>query len=163
MSKVNSSSNNNDGPVEFLAEMLEKLVDAQLTQTDKISSMKENISVSREDLNYIKSQFTNGFRSEIKNHITSTIKDQNDKEIKGLEAKMDKLIQRVDEGHRKIDVFRRPRFWIKILASLLVAIATITYTTSTILSGVQDRERVKYLQNGAGVNNDDKNPRSRPG
>lgn len=103
--------------VEVLADLLEKLVDVQVVQSEKLSVLKELTRSSAVDIDGIRAQFSNGFKSEIKKHVSEETQTMLDKMV-SLESK-------VSEVDNKLEGFQKPGFWAKIIVSFLVAVGTI--------------------------------------
>ena len=125
-------------PIEFLTELLEKLVDAQIQQSERMAEMRSQVQECHEKMNWIKTQFTNGFRSEIKNHITDELKRHNE----FSQEKFQNLITDVAAANRKFDAIRHPKFWIKVLIGVII---TVAGATATIVQ-IYDSWRAKILE-----------------
>ena len=118
-------------PIEFLTELLEKLVDAQLAQSDNMSALKGHVSTCCEDIKWVKSQFTNGFRSEIKTHITQTAKDQNDV-CEEIAQKIDTIIEETKSVNEKVQIYTKPSFWAKVIIAILLTTVTLAITAHSV-------------------------------
>ena len=114
-------------PIEFLTELLEKLVEAQIAQSDKMSAIKVQSEVSTDKIAWIKSQFTNGFRSEIKTHITAAVDDHN----RICQTKLDVIVKEVQLLTDKVSTYQQPKFWAKVIvATFFAAVVTIVTVNS---------------------------------
>lgn len=127
-------------PVEFLTELLERLVDAQVKQSGSMGEISTNNSELFEKIAWIKSQFTNGFRSEIKNHITQVVVAHNQGTVEFLEKidkKMDRALAEVNSLKERIDTYRQPKFWAKVLVAALFFVGSAIFTFNSVYDIVQ--------------------------
>ena len=113
-------------PIEFLTELLEKLVEAQLSQSEKMAKLANEAEQNSENIEWIKVQFTNGFRSEIKTHISKIVGAHDDES----NTKLDELTKEVANLNDKVDTYRQPKFLAKVILATLVLVAgTIFFVT----------------------------------
>lgn len=67
-------------PFEIISDVLVKLIDMQKSTTEALTSMQETSKESSRSLKDINSHFTNGFKSDIKKHIS----DETSKSIEAI-------------------------------------------------------------------------------
>ena len=101
--------------------VLEKMIEAQVENTVSIAALKDNSAEIEDAVKQINTYFSNGFRSEIKKHMTKETEIINSKvealteEIKGMKKSVRESIQEI----------KQPSFWIKVFAALFGGIVTI--------------------------------------
>jgi DNA replication protein DnaD len=71
----------NGRPFEIISDVLVKLIDMQKSTTEALTSMQETSKESSRSLKDINSHFTNGFKSDIKKHIS----DHSEKNIEAIQ------------------------------------------------------------------------------
>lgn len=128
----------------LISEILDKLIDTQSTSAQATSQMRDALQQSNRLLEDINRHFSNGFKTEIKGHITKevdTLASDLDKSIAGLNDRvknteeeqaayaiataktLDEILKVVKELK---DTLERPWFWVKIIAAILGSLAVIT-------------------------------------
>ena len=118
-----------DDFTELYSEILEKMIDSQIKNTEALTSFeasseeaKEIVAENKKSVQEIKAYFTNGFRAEIKKHVT--------KEIDELRGNINEMSEKVNKVH---SMLTKPAFWIKLLASIIIAFGAISAAIVTIL------------------------------
>ena len=95
-------NNNQKDFINILSEILKKFIEIQESNTKSISAMQEPIKNNSNLLKEINAHFTNGFRSDIKKHVTDefnkTVTEiySLNKELQALDGNIDKLCHSVD-------------------------------------------------------------------
>jgi hypothetical protein len=117
--------------MEFLTELLEKLVDAQIAQSENTAQLRAHLEETSKRVEYIKSQFTNGFRSEMKNHIDLAASEIN--------ANLADVLKEVKIVRQKIDVFRRPWFWVKLIGAVFIGASSLIVAANTTYTAIYNR------------------------
>lgn len=106
------------------------------------NEQKESINDIRDDLEKIIHHFSNGFKSELKEHISSS----SDETLSLLEE-LKKLMETEEEKKLRLAHYERfklfldkvqsPKFWAALIVSALVAIGTTIGAVTTALNAVQ--------------------------
>jgi len=175
-------------PVDVLTDLLERLVDAQISQSEKMGQLRNMGEQSAEEISWIKSQFRNGFRSEIKGYISNAERDiqrrmdeidnhvqqrveaveQRVEDVKDeVQKKLDQINKDMTALHEKVDLFRKPSFWVKIGVAFVIAVVTFVRTMDGFVSIWQEQrspktvQKVQYEPKNEGDTNG-KSPNSRP-
>lgn len=138
-------------PPALISEVLEKMIDSQIANTEALTTLKEYLHECKETwrscnekLSLIDKHFSNGFRSELKQHVTSEI-ERSLREIEALAAERSAqqrvlleevggLSKRLDVLNQTLESFKSMKFWLKLLFGLIVAIAGIAAAVKEILS-----------------------------
>ncbi len=114
---------------ELYSEILEKMIDSQIKHTEALTSLESCsdevinlVAENKESVQEIKAYFTNGFRAEIKRHVT--------KETDELKVKIDEMAIKVNKVH---SMLTKPTFWIKLLTSIIIAIGAISAAIVAIM------------------------------
>ena len=129
------SDRSDQDPVVFLSELLERLVEAQLVQSEKMANLYTREEITSTDIKWIKSQFTNGFRSEIKKHLTDAMDEHN----KCAHEKLEILTKEIIAIHSKIRMYSRPKFWAKIGLAVLVSMISVSFAVHSAYSIWKER------------------------
>jgi uncharacterized phage infection (PIP) family protein YhgE len=122
-----------ENTITLLSDVLEKMIDSQISNTEALTQLHNSFDEIHDELSQtntavssIKDQFTNGFRSEIKEHIalcaekTDQINEQILDQIKNLQE--------------EVASFKTAGFWIKIIGAFITAIAIIAAASAKIAS-----------------------------
>lgn len=107
-----------DNQNDLLAEVLEKMIDCQMSNTQALTGLKSAVDDSNKNSKAILGHFSNGFRSEIKSHITDESAKQNDQQTKILEC--------LKEVKKEIQTFKSVGFWIKVILGFITALGVIS-------------------------------------
>lgn len=118
---------------EVLSDVIEKTVVIQSSQSDSIASIKESLRMCFVRLDNIDHQFTNGFRSDIKNHATNSLTP--------VKEQIEEIEQKLDNAIREIRSFRKLGFWAKVLASFLVTISGIAYAAAELSQSMASKDQ----------------------
>ena len=109
---------------ELYVDILDKMIDNQTANVQSVTSIKnsvhdiqDQIKGNKQDLESLKSNFTNGFREEIKKHISE--------EIEAIQNELSKTCSKVDQLH---EMLQKPAFWFKLVTSLLGVLAAFGTT-----------------------------------
>jgi len=110
---------------EILSDLLEKIINIQANTVETMTKNAEQVKRNAQILANLETQFQNGFRSEIKNHVSKIIAEaraeasEDRKQIKSFLEKVNKNLDKLNE------TLQSPRFWIYIIGSIIAAIAVI--------------------------------------
>lgn len=133
--------------IDFISDILEKMIDNQTFLSEKLATLEKNAEDASSQLSWISKQFTNGFRSELKNHITQEIKGLKTEDLSGVWTQLteiDKALYNqnqelkkglnipISEVIREVRSYRRVGFWVKIISAMLVAAAGISFAAAKI-------------------------------
>jgi len=120
----------------IISDILDKMIDNQKSMTEASVSLKSTVQDTNEILDDIRVHFTNGFRLEIKDHITKELDEQFEKDFKQQED-MSKSLQKIDlKLDILVDTLTKPWFWIKLVGTVVVSLGVIIAATSKILQYV---------------------------
>lgn len=147
--------------LDFVSEILEKMIDSQAGQIEKISSVSANCTHGLSMLEDIQKQFRNGFRSEIKKHIDEKIKELKEKEINNVLCKLeaqdeilDSLTDKVDQAIEvkpaevleAVKSYRSIGFWAKVISAALVAVASISFAAAKLATSMEEADQKPDIQ-----------------
>jgi len=136
----------------LLSEITTRMIESQISNTDAISRLNSSTEDGNDSLKEIcgkldgiDSHFSNGFRSEIKNHITAeadkvkeTLLLASKRELKIQAETNEDVIENTEEIMNKLNKFldfvKNPWSWIKIIAAILTAILAGIATIMKFLS-----------------------------
>ena len=105
----------------LISDILDRLIDAQQKNADTNAEVSVLLDETVESVKYIKSLFTNGFRSEIKEHISREIK-----KVEDIQKEINKNVQTTNSNIVKVhDLLSKPSFWVKLFGIMLGSIAAI--------------------------------------
>ena len=106
----------------LFTDVLEKMIDAQSKSTTDMELIKKAIQDIEENQSKIHAMFSNGFRSEIKEHVTKA----------SIEVK-----QNQNNIAKEIELIRKnltsPMFWVKLIGTVLVGFTAITAVAGRIV------------------------------
>ena len=102
---------------ELISEVLEKTIDSQVANTQALTSLRDYQRQSAEIIRYVEKEFKNGFRMEIKTHITNELED-----IKKI---LQEHSEKINALQNTVDSFKNIKFWFKATVTLLMAVGTI--------------------------------------
>lgn len=138
----------------LISDILDKLIDTQQNNAEASASLKSAVFESNKILYDIRAHFTNGFRSEIKKHITSEIEEFSQSIIsdirensrvaiecsKANQTKQDRALESIQDISLKMntlmDTLNKPWFWIKLVGTVVVALGVIIGAVSKLLQYV---------------------------
>jgi len=134
----------NKTELEILAEVLEKTIDSQIESIKYLTELRKIAEEDHQLLKQIYDQFTNGFRSDIKDHTTDKVTelcnelrsrlDEHKKIAKGTSDRVETIIS----------WSKKPSIWVGLIVSFLVATAAIMTAWSKF---VESRDHVQPPQN----------------
>ena len=129
-------SNDESNPLHLISDILDKLIDTQQANAEASTALKAAVRESNEILDDIRVHFTNGFRSEIKNHVTEELDDHFKKNFDQQES-VSKSLQEINTKLDKVvETLTRPWFWIKLVGTIVVSLGVIIAAVSQILQYV---------------------------
>ncbi len=106
---------------DLYSELIEKMIDIQIGNAHDMSELKKSISnleQSDKKLDEIQDQFSNGFRSEIKEHITKEVAS-----LSTISKDLDKIKQ----------TLTRPWFWIKLFGGIMSGLIAVILVVGQIV------------------------------
>lgn len=123
-----------------LNDLIEKIIDCQNESTKVIASLRSSLLESqnalreaKQDIESIKKSFYNGFRSELKSHITNSVDDSFEK----VKITDDQLIAKLDLIIMHLNNFKSLKFWIKLAIGGIAAIGIISAAIIKIIDLVR--------------------------
>ena len=120
----------------LISDILDKLITAHQASAEANMSLSESVNSMKNILIKVEAHFTNGFRSDIKNHIDITNKEM----VRVIES--DKkhhidIIENLKVNNLKIqeliDTLSKPWFWIKVVGATTAAIGSIAGLLALLL------------------------------
>lgn len=150
----------NDSNAAIMTELLEKMIDSQTENTKALTTLTEQIETGFENrtcagpvsamLAEINAHFTNGFRSEIKEHIDQALESHRIKVVSTNTQKIDELAKSVhnltDDIEKHYSAITRPGFWIKTFVAFIIAMAAII-SGVTAISNAMNADKNQKMQN----------------
>ena len=110
-------------------EILEKMIDSQIATTQTIALLQNTTVETHNDINNVQKQmqdikdlFHNGFRSEIKQHITQEIERIANLAMTDALEKSTVIVAKFEKLHHMLS---SPRFWISLFLSFAVFIGGV--------------------------------------
>lgn len=131
---------------ELLSDVLDKLIETQIQSSSVTSELRSEVQSTNENLkemhhllDEVNRYFSNGFRFELKEHIS--------KEIESIEGQLHEKARKDKEGHLSLlskleiiaDAVTNPWSWVKafmLIGSLFGVIAAITAVVLKIMGGI---------------------------
>jgi hypothetical protein len=113
-------ADNSNHALQLISEILDKMIETQTSSTEATTSLKGAVDTNSKAtihntglLEEILAHFSNGFRSEIKNHINERSQELQDQ------------INTLTEQSQKLnDMLSRPWYWVKLILTTVAATAT---------------------------------------
>lgn len=120
----------------LLTDILEKMIDCQIANTQAMTAIKSTTDDLMDKCDEIAGHFTNGFRSEIKEHVTQELKKITDSNTKTavLISEIEKEIQSLKT---EIKEFKTAPFWSKVVLGLVGAIGAIAAAVYMIVDAMK--------------------------
>ena len=109
-----------DNTLDIISEFLDKTIEMQQASTEAMTSLKVVTQDSARNLQEINNQFRNGFRLELKNHLTNEL-SKHDKPVVELKDEIKELKKTVKSFH---DLMAKPGYWVKLIFTTVAATAT---------------------------------------
>ena len=116
---------------------LDRMIDESAKTTEALTTLRDNIKEQRDQLEKINNHFSNGFRSDIKEHITVEAGEVKDS-VQETRHLVQQVILRIEseeekrqrlESYKKMDDFldmvKNPKTYITVLASVIIALTTL--------------------------------------
>ncbi|KKM91802.1 hypothetical protein LCGC14_1224930 [marine sediment metagenome] len=98
----------------LISDILDKLIDSQTASTEANTGLKESIDDMNDTLKAMHSHFTNGFRAELKSHVTTELE-----EIK------ENLSINTSKTKELCNTLMKPSFWVKLVATIVGSLAIL--------------------------------------
>ena len=121
----------------LIAEILEKMIDSQISNTEALTSLKDSV----DKLNFvtldINDHFKNGFRSEIKEHVTKQINYVLDKSKTAHSEQQlleENICSRMEQLILEVRSFKKIGFWVKTFGALLGSMAVVVAAIAGIIA-----------------------------
>ena len=86
------------GTQRVIYDLLDKLIDSQITNTIMLTTLLNSSKTNQEDLKEINSHFTNGFRSDLKEHITE--------EQEQIQKALDHILSIIENQSKILDILK---------------------------------------------------------
>lgn len=115
-----------DSQNDAMFDVLEKMIDSQISNTESLTSFNQILHDCKEKVNEIEDHFTNGFRSELKDYIRTEL----NKQQLAFQAAINVAVADIT---KVILEFKRISFWIKIIFGGVVAIGSIAVAIEKIV------------------------------
>lgn len=118
-----------DNALKIISDVLEKMIDSQIENTEAMTSVKGELDEVESNTDTILSYFRNGFRSEIKEHISNEINV-----LKKSQEDIAKEVEKLTRQARSINSFS---FWAKMVGSFIGSIAIIAGAIMGIINLIE--------------------------
>lgn len=122
------SGEHNDA-LDLISEILDKMIDMQQASTEAITGLKASVEETCRALQEVNTHFKNGFRSELKEHIS--------KEIDNVEEASRKAQKEIEELKMSVEKFNellsKPSYWVKLILTTVAATATAIGATVAVI------------------------------
>lgn len=115
--------------LDLISEILDKMIDMQQASTEAMTGLKSSVEESCRALHELNTHFKNGFRSELKEHIT--------KEIESVKDASNIAQKEIEELKKSVEQFNellsRPSYWVKLILTTVAATATAIGATVAVV------------------------------
>ncbi len=111
--------------MDLVSDVLEKMIDSQIANTEAMTTLKNAVDENNELLEKISSYFTNGFRQEIKNHV-SEVSDERMEEVKEISSSMANLT-------KEMKTFKSIGFWVKLTVGFIASLSVLSITVYKVI------------------------------
>lgn len=118
-----------DNALKIISDVLEKMIDSQIENTEAMTSVKGELDEVESNTDTILSYFRNGFRSEIKEHISN--------EINVLKKSQEDIVKEVEKLTRQARSINSFSFWAKMVGSFIGSIAIIAGAIMGIINLIE--------------------------
>lgn len=116
------SSSNNNNHLEVISDILDKMIELQSANVRNLAEIKSTMAEIESHVKQTNYRFTNGFRSEIKDHVTE--------EVSQIHSKINDATKFLEGINRSLeslkDFVNSPGTWVKIIIGLIVSVAAAT-------------------------------------
>lgn len=132
---------------QVMLNFLDRMIDENVRSAEALASLrsiiaehraeqKESLGDLQEKIEKIQHQFSNGFKAEIKDHVSSEMEHTQDfinelKKLMETEEEKKKRLAYYEKFDKFIDKISSPRFWAALFVSLVVGISTIMGALAT--------------------------------
>lgn len=129
------------------------MIDENIKNAEALSALRSAISEQRDDIDKILDEFHNGFRSDIKSHVTEetkrAIESLYDKIKSMMESEEDKKKRKI---HYKkvndfIDTCKNPKTWLSLIVSFIVGMSVLVGGIATLVYKLPDLFSSKNQEN----------------
>jgi DNA anti-recombination protein RmuC len=114
----------NNSALGLISEILDKMIDMQQASTEAMTSLKSAVEDSARNLQEINDRFKNGFRSELKQHITRELREKSVDATKLLESLQENIVEMKTTVKEFHDLMSKPGYWVKLILTTVAATAT---------------------------------------
>lgn len=115
----------------LLADLLEKMIDSQAASSQAVTQLRDTLTDTCSAVKELNRHFSNGFKAEIKQHITTGFDEFRES------------IQAVDE---KVEEVRSKRFWATFVGTTVVVVGGIMTAAGAIVSAKVDDSLQRYFR-----------------
>lgn len=136
---IGNIGNADSSVIHLISDILDRLIDTQSASAQSVSQMRDSVQQLTAAITALNQHFHNGFRSELKEHVTHEIKQLDERREKGFAALHTQVAkwqesaqqqkQTADETLEVLkelaDSLKKPWFWIKVIGGILGSIAVI--------------------------------------
>lgn len=105
--------------LDLISEILDKMIDMQQHSTEATTGLKSAVEDSSRSLQEINDHFKNGFRSELKEHVTDEMA-KCEEGMSDLREEISELKTTMKDFHALIS---KPSYWIKLILTTAAAVA----------------------------------------
>jgi hypothetical protein len=127
--------------IHLISDILDRLIDTQSANAHATAQMRDSVTAAAQALEGLKQHFHNGFRSEIKEHISAQLREQDERVEKLLQALVDNAAAAQETSKKSLEIMtelsetmKKPWYWIKIIAGILGSLAIIVAGLIKVIS-----------------------------
>lgn len=118
-----------DKQLEIVSDILDKMIDLQSQNVQHLSTLSSSIHEITAHVKETNYRFTNGFRSEIKDHVSQ--------EANNIVHEMQETRKIIEENNKNfrelINTIKSPKVWIQLLIGFIIAVAGATGSIGTCI------------------------------
>lgn len=114
----------------WLSDVMEKMIDSQIANTQALTSLKDSLENTTERMKAVEAFFANGFRSDIKK-IIYEVRDSS-KELQEAHKKLGEIVMTNEElktqnNELMVEVvsYKKVGFWMKAIFGFILTLAAI--------------------------------------
>lgn len=113
----------------LISDILDRMIESQNENAKANTSLKGAVDEMHDTLKEMNTHFTNGFRAEIKSHMTS--------ELEKYSEEQEEMKKDIETTNEKLDelskMLLKPSFWVKLIATIIASLAIIIIAGAKLL------------------------------
>lgn len=123
----------NDDAITLLSDVLEKMIDSQISNTEALTQVhnaldeiNNEISDMDEKIAALKDQFSNGFRSELKERMREYAEES--------EKTHEEINHAIEDVKEELETFKSLGFWAKVIAAFITTLGILVAAVIKLVS-----------------------------